>query len=130
MFQNAPTETATRRNAQCPRKLGEKLGVLVVQSKQQRAFTDDEVYALEVVAMVLAEMAERRALREVLAEAFDPSAPELGLPVEVTWSSEDESVVSVDTEGVVTGGDVAGSVWIGAQIGDDESTRPTKRPRL
>ncbi len=39
-------------------RLGEKLGVLVVQSKHQRRFTDDEVYALEVVAMVLAEMAE------------------------------------------------------------------------
>ncbi len=39
-------------------RLGESLGVLVVQSKQQRAFTDDEIYALEVVAMVLAEMAE------------------------------------------------------------------------
>lgn len=62
---------------------------------------------------------------QLLAEAFDPSAPELGLPVEVTWSSEDESVVSVDAEGVVTGGDVAGSVWIGAQIGDDDSTRVT-----
>ncbi|MBV2360374.1 phosphoenolpyruvate--protein phosphotransferase [Thalassococcus sp. CAU 1522] len=39
-------------------RLGEKLGVMVVQSKQQRKFTDDEVYALEVVAMVLAEMTE------------------------------------------------------------------------
>ena len=39
-------------------RLGEKLGVLVVQSKEKREFTADEVYALEVVAMVLAEMAE------------------------------------------------------------------------
>ncbi|MDW4548294.1 phosphoenolpyruvate--protein phosphotransferase [Defluviimonas sp. D31] len=39
-------------------RLGEKLGVLVVQSKQARLFSDDEVYALEVVAMVLAEMTE------------------------------------------------------------------------
>ena len=39
-------------------RLGEKLGVLVVQSKVAREFTPDEVYALEVVAMVLAEMAE------------------------------------------------------------------------
>ncbi|QFT63771.1 phosphoenolpyruvate--protein phosphotransferase [Roseivivax sp. THAF30] len=39
-------------------RLGEKLGVLVVQSRQAREFTSDEVYALEVVAMVLAEMAE------------------------------------------------------------------------
>ena len=39
-------------------RLGEALGVLVVQSKQSRAFTEDEVYALEVVAMVIAEMTE------------------------------------------------------------------------
>jgi phosphotransferase system enzyme I (PtsP) len=39
-------------------RLGEKLGVLVVQSKTAREFSADEVYALEVVAMVLAEMAE------------------------------------------------------------------------
>ncbi|WP_126976847.1 phosphoenolpyruvate--protein phosphotransferase [Frigidibacter oleivorans] len=39
-------------------RLGERLGVLVVQSKAARQFSDDEVYALEVVAMVLAEMAE------------------------------------------------------------------------
>jgi phosphotransferase system, enzyme I, PtsP len=39
-------------------RLGEKLGVLVVQSKEARSYSEDEVYALEVVAMVLAEMAE------------------------------------------------------------------------
>ncbi|MCA0941170.1 phosphoenolpyruvate--protein phosphotransferase [Salipiger pacificus] len=39
-------------------RLGETLGVLVVQTKQKREFTSDEVYALEVVAMVLAEMTE------------------------------------------------------------------------
>ncbi len=39
-------------------RLGEKLGVMVVQSKEARQFTDDEVYALEVVAMVVAEMTE------------------------------------------------------------------------
>ncbi|MCA0961688.1 phosphoenolpyruvate--protein phosphotransferase [Salipiger bermudensis] len=39
-------------------RLGEKLGVLVVQTKDKREFTSDEIYALEVVAMVLAEMAE------------------------------------------------------------------------
>jgi phosphotransferase system enzyme I (PtsP) len=39
-------------------RLGEKLGVLVVQSKDAREFSADEVYALEVVAMVLAEMTE------------------------------------------------------------------------
>ncbi|GGE57719.1 phosphoenolpyruvate--protein phosphotransferase [Actibacterium pelagium] len=39
-------------------RLGDGLGVLVVQSKTGRQFSDDEVYALEVVAMVLAEMTE------------------------------------------------------------------------
>ncbi|MCU0853759.1 MAG: phosphoenolpyruvate--protein phosphotransferase [Rhodobacteraceae bacterium] len=39
-------------------RLGERLGVLVVQSKEAREYSEDEIYALEVVAMVLAEMAE------------------------------------------------------------------------
>ena len=39
-------------------RVGAALGVLVVQSKTAREFSADEVYALEVVAMVLAEMTE------------------------------------------------------------------------
>ncbi len=39
-------------------RLGEMMGVLVVQSKDAREFSADAVYALEVVAMVIAEMAE------------------------------------------------------------------------
>ncbi|MCA2012675.1 phosphoenolpyruvate--protein phosphotransferase [Pararhodobacter sp. CCB-MM2] len=39
-------------------RLGEKLGVLVVQAREARAYSDDEVYALDVTAMVLAEMTE------------------------------------------------------------------------
>ena len=39
-------------------RLGDTLGVLVVQSKRERVYSADEVYALEVVAMVLAEMTE------------------------------------------------------------------------
>jgi phosphotransferase system, enzyme I, PtsP len=39
-------------------RLGEVLGVLAVQNRDQREYDDDVVYALEVVAMVLAEMAE------------------------------------------------------------------------
>jgi len=39
-------------------RLGEMMGVLVVQNQRARNYTEDEVYALEVVAMVLAEMAE------------------------------------------------------------------------
>ncbi|WP_120501779.1 phosphoenolpyruvate--protein phosphotransferase [Roseovarius sp. EL26] len=39
-------------------RLGEKLGVLVVQSKDARTYAEEETYAIEVVAMVIAEMAE------------------------------------------------------------------------
>ncbi len=39
-------------------RVGEKLGVLVVQSRVARQYSEDEVYAIEVVAMVLAEMTE------------------------------------------------------------------------
>lgn len=39
-------------------RLGEMLGVLVVQSKDARVFSEEEVYATEVTAMVLAEMTE------------------------------------------------------------------------
>lgn len=39
-------------------RVGEKLGVVVVQSRSARSYSEDEVYALEVVAMVLAEMTE------------------------------------------------------------------------
>ncbi len=39
-------------------RLGEMLGVLVVQSRDARVFSEDEIYAVEVVAMVIAEMAE------------------------------------------------------------------------
>ena len=34
-------------------RIGERLGVLVVQSREARQFSEDEVYAIEVVAMVL-----------------------------------------------------------------------------
>ena len=39
-------------------RVGERLGVLVVQCATARQFSEDEVYGLEVVAMVLAEMTE------------------------------------------------------------------------
>ena len=39
-------------------RVGEKLGVLVVQSKTARAYSEEETDAIEVVAMVLAEMTE------------------------------------------------------------------------
>ncbi|MBI1171260.1 phosphoenolpyruvate--protein phosphotransferase [bacterium] len=39
-------------------RVGERLGVLVLQSKDARIYTEDDIDAIEVVAMVLAEMAE------------------------------------------------------------------------
>ena len=39
-------------------RLGETLGVLVVLSMAEQKYSDDDIYALEVVAMVLAEMSE------------------------------------------------------------------------
>jgi phosphotransferase system enzyme I (PtsP) len=39
-------------------RLGEMRGVLVVQTRTARAYSDDEIYGLEVVAMVIAEMTE------------------------------------------------------------------------
>lgn len=39
-------------------RLGQIQGVLVIQSKEARELSEDELYAVEVVAMVIAEMAE------------------------------------------------------------------------
>ncbi|MEM1343506.1 MAG: phosphoenolpyruvate--protein phosphotransferase [Pseudomonadota bacterium] len=39
-------------------RIGEVMGVLVVQNRTARRYTDDEIEALEIVAMVIAEMAE------------------------------------------------------------------------
>ncbi|MEO0386639.1 MAG: phosphoenolpyruvate--protein phosphotransferase [Pseudomonadota bacterium] len=39
-------------------RLGEVLGVLVIQNKDARTYTEDESHGLEIVAMVIAEMAE------------------------------------------------------------------------
>lgn len=53
-------------------RLGERLGVLVVQSRNARAYSEDDLYALEVVAMVLAEMTE---LGAFIGEGAALSAP-------------------------------------------------------
>ena len=39
-------------------RLGKILGVLVIQNLKNREFTEDDIYGLEIVAMVIAEMAE------------------------------------------------------------------------
>lgn len=53
-------------------RLGEVLGVLVVQNKEPRKYQDDDIYALEVVAMVIAEMKE---LGAFIGEGEAMSAP-------------------------------------------------------
>lgn len=58
-------------------RLGKILGVLVVQNTSPRAYAEDEIDALEVVAMVIAEMAESGALqagREIEAARRGPVA--------------------------------------------------------
>ncbi|QMU58505.1 MAG: phosphoenolpyruvate--protein phosphotransferase [Boseongicola sp.] len=84
-------------------RLGEKLGVLVVQSKEARAFSDDEVYALEVVAMVLAEMTELGAFvgegealraRHTLPAMYRGGIGQEGLAEGNVWLHEPRVVVS------------------------------------
>ncbi|MDQ7775233.1 phosphoenolpyruvate--protein phosphotransferase [Paracoccus aminovorans] len=54
-------------------RVGEKLGVLVVQSREARQFSEDEIYGLEVVAMVLAEMAELGAFLGSQSDSMPPA---------------------------------------------------------
>lgn len=53
-------------------RLGERLGVLVVQSRELRLYSEDEIYGLEVVAMVLAEMTELGAFVGMSADMPSP----------------------------------------------------------
>ena len=53
-------------------RVGEKLGVLVVQSRVARQFSEDDIYGLEVVAMVLAEMAELGAFQGTQSDSLPP----------------------------------------------------------
>lgn len=54
-------------------RVGERLGVLVVQSRETRQYSEDEVYGLEVVAMVLAEMTELGAFQGGQSDAMPPA---------------------------------------------------------
>ena len=84
-------------------RLGERLGVLVVQSKLARAFSEDEVYALEVVAMVLAEMTELGAFvgegdalraRHTMPAMFRGSVGQEGVAEGYVWLHEPRVVVA------------------------------------
>ena len=84
-------------------RLGQRLGVLVVQSKDPRKYTDDEVYGLEVVAMVLAEMTELGAFvgegaalkaRHKEAIMFEGSVAQEGVSSGQVWLHEPRVVVT------------------------------------
>lgn len=69
-------------------RVGERLGVLVVQSRQAEKFTEDDLYGLEVVAMVLAEMAELGAFLDNNADGARH-----GYPVQLRGISGQEGAV-------------------------------------
>ncbi|MCV6586754.1 MAG: phosphoenolpyruvate--protein phosphotransferase [Marinibacterium sp.] len=84
-------------------RLGEMLGVLVVQSKDSRDYSADEIYALEVVAMVVAEMTELGAFvgegaalkaRHQQAVMFKGTAAQEGAAEGRVWLHEPRVVVS------------------------------------
>lgn len=74
-------------------RLGDVLGVLVVQTREPRLYTEDEIYGLEVVAMVLAEMTE---LGAFVSEDLGMRAPHR-LPYSVEGGSGQEG----HAEGIV-----------------------------
>ena len=85
------------------RRLGEKLGVLVVQSKDKREYSGDEIYGLEVVAMVLAEMTELGAFtgegaamttRHTQPALFRGGVGQEGVAVGKVWLHEPRVVVT------------------------------------
>ena len=84
-------------------RLGDTLGVLVVQSKDKRQFSDDEIYGLEVVAMVLAEMTELGAFvgtgaamtaRHTLPEQFKGGVGQEGTAEGHVWLHDPRVVVT------------------------------------
>ena len=77
-------------------RVGERRGVLVVQSREARRFSEDEVYGLEVVAMVLAEMSELGAFLGTADDSL-PLAHRFSLTIRGTGAQE---------------GVAAGHVWL------------------
>ncbi len=77
-------------------RVGERRGVLVVQSREARRFSEDEIYGLEVVAMVLAEMSE---LGAFLGNGDDPLPQAHRFPLTIRGTGAQE-------------GAAAGHVWL------------------
>ena len=71
-------------------RAGETLGVLVVQNRAQRAYTEEEVEALLTVSMVLAEMIASGDLKAIA----QPGAAEIAIrrPVNVTGASLSDAI--------------------------------------
>ena len=74
-------------------RLGEVLGVLVVQNKTARVYSDDEIYGLEVVAMVVAEMTELG--------AFTGESAAMQAPHRMPYSVQGVSAQEGSAEGIV-----------------------------
>ncbi|WP_372800523.1 phosphoenolpyruvate--protein phosphotransferase [Paracoccus seriniphilus] len=68
-------------------RVGERLGVLVVQCNDSRQFSEDEVYGLEVVAMVLAEMTELGAFQDSHSDSM-PQAHRFPLMIQGATAQE------------------------------------------
>ncbi|MEM7731969.1 MAG: phosphoenolpyruvate--protein phosphotransferase [Pseudomonadota bacterium] len=84
-------------------RLGETLGVMVVQSKEARSFSEEEVDVVEVVAMVLAEMTELGAFvgegaamsaRHQQPVLFDGTSAQEGASEGQVWLHEPRVVVA------------------------------------
>ena len=73
-------------------RLGEVMGVLVVQNEAARAYEDDDVEALETVAMIIAEMAEAGAFLGSAGLAAGPGRRRGPLRIEGTAASEGTAV--------------------------------------
>jgi len=71
-------------------RFGEVMGVLVVQNKTARHYTDEETEALEIVAMVIAEMAEAGAF--LTSDGIDASAGRRKGPLLIEGSSASEGL--------------------------------------
>ncbi len=69
-------------------RLGEVMGVLVVQNEAPRVYEDDDVEALEFVAMIIAEMTEAGAFRDSAGLATGPGRRQGPLRIAARSASE------------------------------------------
>ena len=72
-------------------RLGKILGVLVIQNLENREYTEDDIYGLEIVAMVIAEMAELGAFTN--SDGTDELIRERKKPFSINGSIGKEGIV-------------------------------------